>query len=74
MDGLVGTQVVSKSSSVNTKDRMWARLLASTGQPTFNKNPIRQSFSEVQVRSPGGKQRVGIQAPRLSTRPKPEQR
>lgn len=33
------TQVTKQSSQVNPKDRMWARLLASTGQPSFKARP-----------------------------------
>jgi len=32
------TEVVKESSQVNPGDRMWARLLASTGQPSFEKH------------------------------------
>lgn len=33
------TQVTKQSSQVNPRDRMWARLLASTGQPSFRNPP-----------------------------------
>ena len=42
------TQVVEQSSQVDPGERMWSRLLASTGQPTFERKPeTEESWSEV---------------------------
>ena len=40
------TLVVENSSEVNPKERMWGRLLASTGQPLFHDKPDKKEVHQ----------------------------
>mmetsp|Transcript_48594 Transcript_48594/g.92948 ORF Transcript_48594/g.92948 Transcript_48594/m.92948 type:complete len:547 (-) Transcript_48594:377-2017(-) len=41
------TMVVQVSSQVNPRERMWARLLASTGQPSFNESAVAKEIKSM---------------------------